>query len=130
MSLLPARLSPAMRWTALALHVALLALLVIRSGPGSGAIWALPLLAPLPGLWAGRSYTQAWASMLIAFYVAGYLSEAVVDPEAKWPAIGMASLAALEFVALTLAVRFRAREREALARESASQTPASDAASR
>lgn len=123
-------LSPWLRGSALALHLTMIALILVRAGFGAGAWWTLPLLLPLRGLIAGRDYTLAWASMLIVFYVAGYLSQAVVDTDGKWPAIGMATIAALEFVTLTLAVRFRARERAALARGSGARTAASGGASR
>lgn len=95
---------------ALALHLALIAAIVARGSFSSGALIALPLLAPLPGLLRARAYTHAWASMLLSFYVGGFLSAAYAHPEHKWISIGIATLAALEFVSLVLYVRLRRRE--------------------
>lgn len=69
-----------------------------------GALYALPLLLPLPGLWRGRPYTYAWSSMLIVFYVAGLLVAAKSGGGAQW--LAPATLAAVEFCALVLYVRF------------------------
>ena len=67
-------------------------------------------LAPLPGLWRGRPYTHAWASMLVVFYVGGLLAEGVSDPLHRTVAFALAALATAEFIALMLYVRFRAVE--------------------
>ena len=108
-STVPAPGSPT-RWArrvALAAHLALMASLPVMAGL-TGAVLALPLLAPLPGLWRGRPYTHAWASMLVVFYVGGLLMEGVSNPGHRAVAFGLAALAAAEFVALVLYVRFRA----------------------
>ena len=70
-----------------------------------GALFALPLLAPLPGLWRGRAYTHAWSSLLIVFYAAGFLVEAKSRPDSA-PWLVLSFVAAAEFVALVLYVRF------------------------
>jgi uncharacterized membrane protein len=73
----------------------------------AGVLFALPLLAPAPGLWRGRPYTYAWASMLVVFYVAGLL---VVGRPLT---LALACVAALEFCALVLYVRARSVEARA-----------------
>jgi len=98
------------RWAhriALACHVALtIALAILARFPGW--LLALPLLLPLPGLWRGKAYTHAWCSMLVVFYVGGFLMEAWANPETGRTAIVLAILAATEFCALVLYVRFAA----------------------
>ena len=98
------------RRAAVALHFALIGAIVAQSGFSSGALLALPLLAPLPGLLRARAYTSAWASMLLSFYTGGYLSAAYAQPQTKWISIGIAALAGLEFLSLVLFVRLRRRE--------------------
>ena len=114
--------SQAYRRAALALHFALMAAVVLDSRLGLGALLAAPLLFPLPGLLRGTAYTHAWASMLLSFYTGGYLSAAYARPDHKWISIGIAALAAAEFVSLVLSVRLRSRA------TSPAQTAASGAA--
>jgi uncharacterized membrane protein len=101
------------RWAqrvAVASHVALaIALAVIAKFPGW--LLALPLLLPLPGLWRGKAYTYKWSSMLIVFYVGGLLAEAKANPASGPLALTLASVAALEFLALVAYVRFAAVDR-------------------
>ena len=101
------------RWArivALASHAGLtLALAVVAKFPGW--LLALPLLLPLPGLWRGKAYTYAWCSMLIVFYIGALLAEAWANAEGATRAFAMASLAAVEFLALVLYVRFAAVDR-------------------
>lgn len=93
-------------------HGLLMAVLLWRGLP-DGPWWlALPLLLPVAGIVRGRDYTYAWASMLLAFYAAGYLSDGYARPEHRRAAFGIASVAAIEFVSLVMYVRFRARERQ------------------
>lgn len=101
------------RWAqALALfaHFGLIAALPLVAGL-SGAILALPLLVPLHGMWRGRPYTYAWCSLLVVFYVGGFLMEAYTHPRRSTLALALAALAALEFCALLYYVRFRAVDR-------------------
>lgn len=116
---MPGTLSPTARpgaptrWArrlALAAHFGLLAALP-AAGRLPGALLALPLLLPLPGLWRGRPYTYAWASMLVIFYVAAFVAEAWAQPDRRAVAIGLAVVAAAEFAALILYVRFRRVDR-------------------
>jgi len=86
-----------------------LALAVVAKFPGW--LLVLPLLLPLPGLWRGKPYTHAWCSMLIVFYVGGFMAEAWANPESATRAFALASLAAAEFIALVLYVRFAAVDR-------------------
>lgn len=85
------------------------ALAVVAKFPGW--LLAVPLLLPLPGLWRARPYTHAWCSMLIVFYVGGLLAEAWANPESATRAFALALLAAAEFIALVLFVRFAAVDR-------------------
>jgi len=84
------------------------------TGRGTLAVKVLPLLLPLPGLWAMRLYTYRWVSLGVWLYFIEGVVRAAGDP-----GIG-ASLAAAE-VALTLALftacllHVRARTRAAAA---------------
>lgn len=80
--------------------VALIALCVLwemwlaplRPGGSWLVLKALPLLAPLPGILAGRRYTYQWASMLIL----AYFTEGVVR---AWSDSGLSAvLAGVEIV--------------------------------
>jgi uncharacterized membrane protein len=95
---------------ALALHVILMLGLIAwtTSLPGLGL--TLVLLAPLRGLVRGAPYTFAWASMLLSVYCAFLLGEGYAHPFLKGWAFSLASIAALEFVALVMFVRLRSRE--------------------
>lgn len=105
-------LSGSMRRIALTSHLALMAILILSNfkSPVALAILVLPLLLPLPGLLRGRSYTYAWATMLLVFYVGGYLAAGYFDPAQKWLCFGIAGLAAIDFVALNLYVKLLSRE--------------------
>jgi uncharacterized membrane protein len=96
-------LSARIRIAALAAHATLLAGLPLAGGL-AGALFALPLLAPLPGLWRGHAYTYAWASMLVLFYIGGLL--VFRDPLT----LALAVVGAVEFLALVLYVRARSVE--------------------
>lgn len=100
------------RWARGVAGVAHLALLIALPAVAGlpGALLALPLLLPVPGLWNGRPYTFAWCSMLIVFYVGGFLMEAWSQPQRRVVAVTLAALATVEFIALMLYVRFRAVE--------------------
>lgn len=104
-------LSTRMRRLALASHLSLMAVLAWINVPVAAVILIAPLLLPLPGLLRGRAYTHAWATMLLTFYVGGYLAAGYFDPAHKWRCFGVALLAALDFVALNLYVKFLSRER-------------------
>ena len=88
----------------------------------TGIVLALPLLAPLPGLWKERPYTYAWASLLVIFYVGGFLWEAYSHHPPLASALALACVSALEFVALLMYVRFSAVDRKRAA--TAAQTRA------
>jgi uncharacterized membrane protein len=97
-----------LRKAVLAAHAVLMAGLVLTGG-WPGAVLALPLLAPLDGLWRGRSYTFAWCSLLIVFYAGGLLAEGYAAPAHRAAMFLVALVAAIEFVALVLYVRINAR---------------------
>jgi len=96
-------------------HLLLIALMLIASRGGTGALLVLPLLLPIAGILRGRAYTYSWACMLVVFYAAGYLASGYAQPMHKWSAFGLASIAAVDFVALVLYVRLLAREKIATA---------------
>lgn len=106
-------LSEGMRALALLSHVALIVAIARVSTPVIAVVLIVPLLLPLRGLLRAQDYTFAWATLLLTFYVGGWLAAGYAKPEQKWTCFGIAALGALEFVALNLFVRFRARERAA-----------------
>jgi uncharacterized membrane protein len=99
------------RAVAIASHLLLIALMLIGSGGGRGALLIVPLLLPVAGILRGRAYTYSWACMLVVFYAAGYLASGYAQPTQQLSAFGLASVAAVDFVALVLYVRLLARER-------------------
>lgn len=109
------------RWAyrvTVASHLALMGAIALRSGGGVSIVLLVPLLFPLPGLLRGRDYTFAWATMLLVFYVGGYLAAGHANPADKWASFGVAALAALEFVSLSVYVKVRSRERAYLKAQS------------
>lgn len=118
-----------MQRLALGAHCALIVGVVLRDPSVLSLMLALILLAPLPGLIRARTYTAAWASMLVAFYVAGYLAEGYARPEARLGAFTVASIAALDYLSLMMFVRFRGREamRQRASSAAAGTTPSDDA---
>lgn len=104
-------------------HLALMLIIAVRSGWGVPLLVAVPLLFPLPGLLRGRDYTFAWSTMLLVFYVGGYLAAGHANPADKWACFGVAALAALEFVALSIYVKARSRERAFLQAQSGQALP-------
>ena len=101
------------RRATLALWLGLLALLLAwhaaagARGLGTGvlAAIALPLLAPLPGLWQGRRRTYRWAPLTLAPALAWSLTEIVANPAARGIATGSALLAFLALAAVVAALR-------------------------
>lgn len=116
--------SAQLRVMVLLTHCGLMAGLLLWSQSILGAMVAAVLLIPLPGLWQGRSYTYAWASLLLTFYCAALLAEGVAMPAKKAIAWSLAGIAALEFSALILYVRLQARARAAAAVATALASPA------
>ena len=122
--------SVVMQRVALSSHVLLVLGVALRHPSALSFLIALVLCLPLRGMWRGQSYTFAWASMLIAFFVAGYLADGYARPETRVSAFVLASVAALDYVCVMMFVRFRARETAAIAAQaSAAQTAASGDAS-
>jgi uncharacterized membrane protein len=95
---------------ALAAHFLLIAGLLWSAWPSAGVLVIVPLLLAVPGLWRGRRYTYAWASMLLTLYCAGLLAEVYMRPTQLVFWRGLAVIAALEFVGLILFVRVQAAE--------------------
>lgn len=94
----------------LACHLALI-IGLLWIGGRLALLFGLLLFLPLPGLLRGRERTHAWLSMLIAFYCAALASNAYSSSTGHTLWFVLATLAALEFAAAVLYVRFRARER-------------------
>lgn len=125
------RPSENVRRIALAAHGLLIVGVALRDPSALSLVMAAILCLPLPGLWRRRAYTYAWSSMLIAFFVAGYLADGYARPATRLSAFAMASIAAIDFVAVMMYVRVSARERAAAsASASAARTEASADASR
>ena len=108
------KLSVPMQALTLACHLALIGGLIYVGGR-LGVLFGLLLFLPLPGLLRGHERTHAWLSMLIAFYCAALASNAYSSSTGHTLWFVLASLAAVEFAAAVLYVRFRARERQASA---------------
>jgi uncharacterized membrane protein len=75
----------------------------------SDVIWGLllciPLALPTYGLWQGKRYTHAWATLCVIPYFIVGVTEAVADPAQKiWAAVCLA-LALLLFTALIAYLR-------------------------
>lgn len=102
----------ALRAIVLAAHLALLLGLPLYGGR-LGALAALPLLAPLPGLWQGRLYTLRWASLLLTIYAGLLAAEVWAARAAAALPLALAVLAGVEFCALMLLARGAARARAA-----------------
>lgn len=111
-------MKPLSRWPhaiAVAAHLGLVAGLIASSRSLLGLLLALLLFLPLPGLLRGHERTHAATSMLIAFYCAGLLSNAYVQSEGRALSFVLAAVAAVEFCAVMMYVRWRAHERRAAA---------------
>jgi len=109
-----------MAWIAvLASHLGLMAGLIAWCGWRTGALLVLPLIFPLPGLLRQRTYTAAWASLILVFYVAGLLAE-TYGLHLRHSVGGLLTLLAMfEFVSLLMFVRWAARERQAATAQTA-----------
>lgn len=97
------------RQVALVTHFALIAGLVATGGR-LGLVAALPLLAPVPGLLRGSTYTAGWTSLLLTWYAGVLAANVWFHPAQRW-ALMLAVLAGFEFSALLLFVRLSGRER-------------------
>jgi len=76
----------------------------------AGGSWlvlkAVPLLAPLRGVLAGRRYTYKWAPMLIlAYFMEGSMRAYAEAPPAAWYAVAEIALSAAFFATAMLYIR-------------------------
>ena len=94
----------------IACHAVLIAGLWTWAGLLTGALLVLPLLLAVPGLLKAKRYTAGWMTLLISGYVAVLLSEAQAVPSRYELAVLFSAIAAFEFAALVLFVRWSARE--------------------
>lgn len=104
---------------ALALHAALIFGLSIWCGWRPGIVLAAPLIISAFGLLRERTYTAAWASLCLCFYIGGFLVEAYASPPHRTIALRMSIVATLDFTALLLFVRWRLREQRVAAAQKA-----------
>jgi len=74
-------------------------------GPVILSVVTLPLLAPLPGLWAGRRRTYRWAPLTLAPALAWSLTEILANPPARRFAVAASLLAFLSLAAVVAALR-------------------------
>lgn len=95
---------------ALACHALLANGLWIWAGLLPGLLVVLPLACGLPGLIRRRRYTAGWLTLLLSGYIAALMAEAASVPSRYTLALAFSSLAAVEFAALVLFVRWSARE--------------------
>lgn len=78
------------------------------TGRGTLAIKALPLLAPMLGLWRYRLYTFRWLSLMVWLYFAEGAVRATSEPgPARWLGSLEVLLSVLIFVACAMHVRLR-----------------------
>ncbi|MEM9056114.1 MAG: DUF2069 domain-containing protein [Pseudomonadota bacterium] len=68
-------------------------------------LFALPLVATLPGLARRRVYTARWACLMMSVYIGLALTETVVSTDARLVTSAMAGLSCALFVVLVLAIR-------------------------
>ncbi|WP_279151566.1 DUF2069 domain-containing protein [Photobacterium iliopiscarium] len=73
-------------------------------------LWVIPLLLPLPGIFAAKPYTHAWANFILMFYVLHAVTLIVLND-------GERTLAAIELIVVSvcfvnniLFARLRAKE--------------------
>lgn len=69
------------------------------------ALVALPLLAPLPGLWKGRRRSYRWAPLTLAPALAWSLTEILANPAARAYATAAALLSFLSLAAIVASLR-------------------------
>lgn len=80
------------------------------TGRGTLAVKVLPLLLPLPGLWAMRLYTYRWVSLGVWLYFIEGIVRAAGDPGiGRFLAAGEVALTLALFAACLLHVRVRTR---------------------
>jgi uncharacterized membrane protein len=72
----------------------------------------LPLLAPLSGLLRGQRRTYAWATLFVIPYLMFALTEALVNPRARWMAALCVALAFAWFCAMVAFLRLSRAPRE------------------
>lgn len=65
-------------------------------------LYSLPLWAPLPGLWRGRRYTHAWATLCVLPYLIVGVTESLANAAAR-PWAGAMLLAGLLFFTALIA---------------------------
>jgi len=121
----PDRVTTTTRLVAVASALALIALALAwelawaRTGRGTLAFKAVPLVLALPGLLRHRMYTYRWVSLLVWLYVA----EAVIRIGDRWPSRACAWAELVLSLALFAACAAQVRWRHAVARRLA---PAGD----
>ena len=69
------------------------------------ALFSLPLLLPLHGLWRGHRYTYRWATLCVLPYFVVAVTEAFANPAARAWGIAMLGFALVWFFALIAFLR-------------------------
>ena len=95
---------------AISCHFVLANGLWIWAGLLPGLLLVLPLALALPGLIRKKRYTAGWLTLLLSGYIAALMSEAASVPSRYAIALAFSAVAAVEFAALVLFVRWSARE--------------------
>ncbi|MES1196122.1 MAG: DUF2069 domain-containing protein [Steroidobacter sp.] len=72
---------------------------------GTGFLYSIPLLAPLPGLLRGDRYTHSWATLCVLPYFIVGITEAVVNPASHAWAIALLGTSLLWFFMLVSFLR-------------------------
>ena len=78
------------------------------TGSGTLAIKALPLLAPMAGLWRWRLYTFRWLSLMVwLYFLEGAVRATSEKAPGSWLAAIEVALCIVVFAACTMHVRLR-----------------------
>ena len=73
-------------------------------------LWVIPLLLPLPGIFAAKPYTHAWANFILMFYVLHAVTLIVLNDGERTLAAIELIIVSICFVNNILFARLRAKE--------------------
>jgi uncharacterized membrane protein len=102
--------------TAAALLAAAVVGAAVRHGAGPerlllAAVWLVPLLLPMRGLFAGRRRAHAWATLCVLPYLVFAVAEMIANPAARTAAAAVAFASLVWFAALVAYLRVTRRAR-------------------
>jgi uncharacterized membrane protein len=100
--------------TAAALLAAAVVGAALRHGAGPGrlllaAVWLVPLLLPIRGLFAGRRRAHAWATLCVLPYLVFSVAETIANPAARTAAAAVAFASLVWFATLVAYLRVTRR---------------------